>query len=71
MPRFDRSTDVHNAFLGRPMSEALARYLATTAPSRPIDTGRRRPAPATGPALRESAERLSVDELWDRLGDFA
>src|SRR5207253_2128559 len=71
MTTFRDSREHSSPSFTHPVSEALSRYLAMTAPGRArAGTGDRTP-PASVPFGSDGSAQLRAEELWDALGDFA
>jgi hypothetical protein len=71
MPTFNDSRDRSPSPATHPVSEALSRYLAMTAPTR-ARAGLEHRTPHASEALGfDGSAQLRAEELWDALGDFA
>ncbi len=71
MPINDKTQDRPAPFFPYPVSEALSRYLAMTAPAPSVTSAPNRvtrPSAAIGAA---EADDTQLEDLWDLLGDFA
>jgi hypothetical protein len=71
MPINDKTQDRPAPFFPYPVSEALSRYLAMTAPGISRTTAPDRAIQPSAAIGAGEADHTQLEDLWDLLGDFA
>ena len=71
MPNFSDTRERFTPSPTHPVTEALSRYLAMTAPDRSRPGAKDRTSPRYQTASSDRSVQIRVEELWDTLGDFA